>query len=70
MAAEKEESSMAAHTQESEECSPGGAAPAQLSAAQRARIERNRLRARALQDARLVRRPPKWARELGLPTPK
>lgn len=29
-----------------------------LSTAQRARIERNRLRARALRDARLVQRPP------------
>nr|XP_049692361.1 DNA repair protein complementing XP-A cells homolog isoform X3 [Helicoverpa armigera]XP_049692362.1 DNA repair protein complementing XP-A cells homolog isoform X4 [Helicoverpa armigera] len=34
------------------------AAQAELSAAQRARIERNRLKARALRDARLVQRPP------------
>lgn len=45
------------------ECGDGdageaGGAGAALTAAQRARIERNRLRARALQDARLVRRPP------------
>ncbi|XP_063824464.1 DNA repair protein complementing XP-A cells homolog isoform X1 [Ostrinia nubilalis] len=43
---------------------PADEARPQLSAAQRARIERNRLRARALQDARLVRRPPKTGIEV------